>query len=479
HAGRSGLSDSMAPGSISNLALSGDIAFRVKFDSPVPPASSLYWRGPVLGRYDGRTWTPLPARQGKGVSGSLKASGAALHYQVTLEPSGRHSLFALELPQAGAIAGIPAYLGHDFQLLSRDPVNQRLRYLAVSHPSYLLQPDAAPASLEAWKALPAGYNPRALEWAARLRQETGAGAGGERALIEAVLQWFRRDAFTYTLTPPLLGRDAVDEFLFSTRAGFCEHYAGAFVVLMRALDIPARVVTGYQGGELNPVDGYLTVRQSDAHAWAEVWLPGRGWIRIDPTAAVAPDRVQRNLAAMAPAALLGGMAGFSGDPDSWLARLQSWRHGWEAVNNAWNQWILDYSPTRQKSFIESLGFANADWQTLTLLMMAGGVLAAAAAGLPLLTARRPANPADVLYHALCRRLAQRGVPRAPHEGPRAYGRRLAAAAPLPPAGMEAAARFLALYENHRYGGGPDSDAAGSRKQTATLAQLKTLLKCCR
>src|SRR5690606_3697190 len=155
----------------------------------------------------------------------------------------------------------------------------------------------------------------------------------------------------------------------------------------------------------------------------------------------------------------------------WLARLQRWRHGWEAVNNAWNQWILDYSPARQKSFIERLGFANADLQTLTLLMLAAGALAAAAAGLPLWAGRRPVDPADALYHVLCRRRAQRGLPRAADEGSRAYGRRLASAAPLPPAGMEAAARFLAHYESHRYGGRPGADGAGKRKQAATLAQL--------
>jgi transglutaminase-like putative cysteine protease len=487
HAGKSGLSDSMAPGAISELALSGDIAFRVRFDGPVPAASRLYWRGPVLGRYDGRTWTPLPPRARAAISHTVKASGAPVRYQVTLEPSGRRSLFALELPRAvPEVAG--AYLGSDFQLLTRDPVNQRLRYQAVSTPAYLLQPDESPAALQHWKGLPPGYNPRTLELAARLRRQAADSRADsqadsrtdspavERALVDAVLHMFRQQPFKYTLSPPLLGRDAVDEFLFSTRTGFCEHYAGAFVVLMRALGIPARVVTGYQGGELNPMDGYVTVRQSDAHAWAEVWLPGQGWVRVDPTAAVAPDRVERNLAGAAAPSLLGGLVSFSSNPDSWFARLQGWRHGWEAVNNTWNQWVLDYSPARQKNFIESLGFANADWRTLTVLMLGCGALATAALGLALLAGRRHTDPADALYQTLCRHLAQRGCPRAPHEGPRAYGKRLADTAPLAPGKLDAATRFLAMYENDRYGRRQETDAAGNRQRSATLAQLKTLLK---
>ncbi|MTV42040.1 transglutaminase-like domain-containing protein, partial [Duganella radicis] len=195
----------------------------------------------------------------------------------------------------------------------------------------------------------------------------GGPAGGVPAalaqrLSEAVLARFRGGRFRYTLAPPLLGRDAVDDFLFDSQAGFCEHYAGAYVVLMRAMGVAARVVTGYQGGELNPVDGYLTVRQSDAHAWAEFWSAEAGWRRVDPTAAVAPARVERNLARALPRPAAFGLApllALQDDPSSWLARL---RYHYAALNNSWNQWVLDYNPDRQRSFLEELGAALGNWR---------------------------------------------------------------------------------------------------------------------
>jgi hypothetical protein len=314
-----------------------------------------------------------------------------------------------------------------------------------------------------WLDLPAGYNPRTLAWAARL----GAGRRPAEA-VEAVLRAFRTEQYSYTLQPALLGRDAVDQFLFDSKAGFCEHYAGAFVVLMRAMGIPARVVTGYQGGEHNPVDGYLTVRQSDAHAWAEVWLAGRGWLRVDPTAAVAPERVDSSGARARSGAAPFGLAGLGaliGAPDSLLAAL---RFNWGAVNNAWNQWVLDYNPRRQRGVLDGLGAAAGNWRSLLGAALAAALLWLAVA----LRRRRRQDPLDALYAAFCRQQARRGCARAPHEGPHGYAARLAAL-PGPAEKKAAAARFLAIYGAIKYGVvTPHQKATSLKTLTSLLIQSR-------
>jgi protein-glutamine gamma-glutamyltransferase len=461
--GRSGLSDSMAPGNIANLALSDEVAFRVKFIDPAPPKSRLYWRGAVLGNYDGRTWTPHPIRPGSPVI--LRPHSAPIRHRVTLEPSGRRWLFALEVPQAAPqIDGKPARIAPDLQLLAADPISTRIRYDVASILDFDLQAAAPAQALQEWLALPPGFNPRTLGFAASLRNESNDNA----ELVNKTLQFFREQPFRYTLQPPLLGEHAVDEFLFSTQAGFCEHYASAFVVVMRALNIPARVVTGYQGGEINPVDGFMTVRQSDAHAWAEVWLQDRGWIRVDPTAAVAPSRIEKNLAGAIPRRALGGLAGLDLGQQSWLATLN---FRWSAVTNSWNQWVLNYTPDRQKNLLNSLGFEEADWWTLTALMFAAGAAAMAIIALPLLLNRRKANPVDTLYSTFCRRMALRGLARESHEGPQAYAARLANN--LAPEQRPAALRFLQIYEDIRYG------QTSMTPNAAQIAKLKSILTQCR
>jgi len=261
------------------------------------------------------------------------------------------------------------------------------------------------------------------------------------------LKFFRQEKFSYTLQPPLLGRNGIDDFLFSTRAGFCEHYASAFVVIMRAMDIPARVVTGYQGGQMNPVDGFMTVRQSDAHAWAEVWIAQRGWMRVDPTAAVAPERIERNSnAATSPA--FGGLINMNIGPDSWLRKI---RFSWDAVNNGWNQWVLNYTPDRQKSLLQSLGFGNIDWRTMTALMFAIGGMLTLLIAFPLLANRKIIDPLDAAYAKLSKQMAQHGYPRQAHEGPRSYSVRLLnSASRLTQEQKHAIKNFLIIYEAARY-----------------------------
>jgi len=468
NAGRTGLSDSMAPGNISNLAQSDDVAFRVKFLDPAPPKSRLYWRGVVLGNFDGRTWTQQQSYAKPGRPISLRVRGKPIRHEVTLEPNNRHWLFALELPQAAPqIAGNPASFSTDLQLLAAQPINERVRYGAASYVDFDLQPNEPAVALRNWLRLPRAYNPRTLEFAARLRQQ------GDDKLqrINAALMFFRNGKFTYTLEPPLLGVHTVDDFLFSTRAGFCEHYASAFVVLMRALDIPARVVTGYQGGEINPVDGYMTVRQSDAHAWAEVWLENRGWIRVDPTAAVAPERIERNLVTVIPRRLFGGLVNLNLGKNSWLSDI---RLNWDAVTNGWNQWVLNYTPARQRSFIRSLGFDDADWRTLIGLLFSVSVLVMAAIAYLLIMKRPKRDPVQAVYAKFCDEFARRGLRRAGHEGPRAYLARLTAPdSPLAADKKIAAARFLHFYEAVQYG------TVAKLSSASTVSQLKSLLVECR
>jgi transglutaminase-like putative cysteine protease len=467
-AGRSGLSDAMSPNNISKLALSDEVAFRVKFIDPPPPKSKLYWRGVVLGEYDGQTWTRLwePVQREQMVV--IKSPGIPIRHEVTLEPHGRRWLFALEIPKAAPIlADNPTRVASNLQVLSTVPIHHRVRYSVASYVDFDLQPNESADVLKQWTKLPAGFNPNTLRFAARLR----ASSTDNAQLVNEVLAFFRNEKFSYTLEPPRLGRDAVDEFLFNTRAGFCEHYAGAFVVIMRALGIPSRVVAGYQGGEINPVDGFMTVRQQDAHAWAEVWLKGRGWVRIDPTAAVSPDRIELNLTSVIPRPAFGGLLNLDAGRDSWIATL---RVNLDAANNAWNQWVLNYTPDRQRNFVSSLGFEDVNWRTLTGLMLAFGIVALAIVLLPLLFHRKRIDPVEAVYAALCGVMARRGIERAMHEGPRDFGVRLSAAtSPLVAEKKAAAAHFLELFEAAKYG------AEGKIPQAVVVSRLKSLLADCK
>ena len=448
---RTGLSDTMSPGQITDLAQSEDVAFRVKFDGAAPPQPQLYWRGPVLGNFDGRTWTrvdPLPRRSTPQPL-SIAVAGAPLRYQVTLEASNARWMFALEVPQSlPVLADRPVNVSGELEIQAGAPLTERVRYELASFVRFSLQAGDALPDRSRWLLLPWGHNPRTLAEGRRLAELEPA------RRVQAALARFSRGGYVYTLQAPLLpGADAIDDFLYDTRAGFCEHYAGAFVFLMRAAGVPARVVTGYQGGEMNPLDGYLTVRQSDAHAWAEVWLARRGWVRVDPTAMVAPERVQRSVARALPPPPFG-FAGLGrlvqSDPDSLLGRL---RYAIGAANNGWNQWVLNYSPRRQQDLMGQLQHELFKWQSIALFLMLCLMLFLVGKFY-----RRPKiDPVDALYSALCRRLGQLGLPRAPDEGPTAYAARVAAA-PLAPGPQTAAGEFLRRYSAWRYGP-PDASAS--------------------
>ena len=463
--GRTGLSDSMAPGNLSSLAQSDEVAFRVRFLDPAPGQAQLYWRGIVLADFDGRAWTQLRhGRADAARTAAIRVSGARVRHEVTLEASPQRWLFALDVPESlPRVAGNPATMTPEVELSASHALNTRVRYLAASYPNYTLDAQAPPADIARWLALPDGFNPRAMAAGQALRREADP-----IARVRAVLQQFHSQNFVYTLEPPALGHDSVDQFLYTTRAGFCEHYSSAFVFLMRAAGVPARVIMGYQGGELNPVDGYLTVRQSDAHAWAEVWVAGRGWLRIDPTGAVAPERIRRGgvhaQARKNPFGLpqLGSLMGFGGDGTGWLAQLR-FRIG--ALNNGWNQWVLNYTPERQRGLIETLAEALGRWSVLGAI---GALLALLYLGFTL-RRRAETDPVDALYSALSQQLARAGLARRPDEGPNAYAERLARSR-LPTKAMGAAARFLQLYSAYKY-----AAAAPHARRAATVKELHHLL----
>jgi transglutaminase-like putative cysteine protease len=437
-AGRTGLSNSMAPGNISSLAQSAEIAFRAKFSDPVPAQPLLYWRALVLGDFDGRTWSP--GRRDTHEP-QLAAKGTAVRYQVTQEPSGQQWLFALDMPDA-----VPRMDNHQasmtsaFELRADRPLDERVRYDVASQLGYRLEPGQL-ADRARWLELPRGVNPKAVQAGRDLQRDADPAKR-----VRKVLSQFSADGFIYTLEPPALGPDSVDEFLYQTKAGFCEHYSSAFVFLMRAADVPARVVTGYQGGEFNPVDGFVGVRQSDAHAWAEVWLAQRGWVRVDPTAAVSPDRIARNLARALPSdSVFGNLINIDLDSSSWLAQL---RFRLSAVNNGWNQWVLNYDPQRQHKLLGTLGSSLSDWRYLAALAALAGLFFAVRAH----RSRAEIDPVDTLYSTLCLQMARLGMERAGDEGPNAYALRLARMTPGPR--KEAILRFLTLYSAYKYGAQP-------------------------
>lgn len=457
HTGLSGLSDSMTPGTMSSLILSDDIAFRAKFAGRIPAFGQLYWRGPVLSNFDGRTWTAAWARE-QGAP-RFQAENDPFEYEVTLEAHNKRWLFALDLPGRVPQASSAST---EFLLLARVPVTSRMRYDMVSFLDYRMGLEEADYVLRRAERLPQGANPRTVAFARALR----ARHADDKALIQAVLQRFRDDRYEYTLTPPLLHEHPVDEFLFDTRQGFCEHYSSAFAVIMRAAGIPARIVTGYLGGELNPVGDYLIVRQADAHAWTEVWLRGEGWVRVDPTAAVSPARVQRGIAAAAGAA--SPLPLLVRTNFEWLRRLNL---GWDTVAYHWNQWVLGYNADRQRYVASSLGLGTG-WQGLAAgLLGASGAITLAVA-LVMLRARRwkPRDPVERTYRRFCALCARHGLARSPHEGALDFGDRIAHSRPAIARDVLA---FVALYSDLRYGRARSAEE--TRGAALTLAQaLKRL-----
>jgi transglutaminase-like putative cysteine protease len=465
-----GVSDSMSPGDMTRLGRSGDVAFRVEFDGPIPEQSQLYWRGLVFSGFDGRRWDqqgPWGYNDGKFLQWSdetledwnkvIVRHGEPLAYQITLEATNSPWLFALStpVPQSSTIA-----LSRDFRLVNREPVTSKLQYSVNSWLNNQLEPERLPG----WRsklelAIPAGFNPRTMAVAQQWRQETP----DTLALINRLLALYNRE-FIYTLRPPVLGKHTVDEFLWGTKKGFCEFFASSFVFFMRAAGVPARVVVGYQGGERHPTKNYLLVHQYDAHAWAEVWIQGRGWLRVDPTAAVAPERIEMNFAD-----LFGEQDDFLAESPFSLERLRhiDWlntlRLKLDSLDYAWAKWVLGYD-NRQNDFLIGLLGSISPRRIALFLLVAGGIaLLPVFIMLYLSREKNTRDQLDRLFLQFCSRLEKMGLPRKPGEGPRDYAQRIRLQAP----GLaEQVASLTRLYERARY----------DEEQGATITLFKEALK---
>ena len=439
--GTSGLSESMSPGDVSSLSLSNEVAFRVRFDGDIPPRRELYWRGLVLTDFDGRTWSSTATRVALSAAEQIEFIGEPSSYEVTMEPTRQHWVIALELPSDVDLDR--TFMGPQQQLAHITPIDQRIAYDVVSYTQYKVDEQLPRLFRGRYSQIPEGSNTRSMEFATEMR----AAVTSDTAFIEAVMQMFNQQEYFYTLQPPPLGNSPIDQFLFDTQRGFCEHYASAFAFMMRSAGIPSRVVLGYQGGEINPLGGHLIVRQSDAHAWTEVWLEDRGWYRIDPTAAVAPERIEYGTRdpSFAGVAASWGFAAPSQILHNLLMTL-------DALSAGWNDWILGYGPENQNKFMKWLGMNNPDWRKMMLTLVAVVVvIVMLISGLLILRYRAPGkDQAARFFNAYVRKS---GLEIRPGEAPQAFAVRVGNAGIFSSDAIDTITR---TYLQARYGlGGPD------------------------
>ncbi|MCI0654259.1 MAG: DUF3488 and transglutaminase-like domain-containing protein [Methylococcaceae bacterium] len=435
-AARSGLSDSMQPGEISRLSQSSEVAFRVDFKGNPPPVRDRYWRGPVFWHTDGSRWTPVDHPSGSAYPVDL--SGPKFRYQVTLEPHGRRWLFALDLP-ANKPPG--SSLTPEFLLLNGKAVTERISYSLISVPRYntgSLNETERALGLQ----LPGHPSSRIAALVGRWQKpETPP-----QAVVQKALDYFHDEEFFYSLSPPLYPKNPIESFLFESKRGFCEHFASAFVYLMRAAKIPARIVTGYQGGEFNTLGRFLEVRQFDAHAWAEVWLANRGWVRVDPTAAVAPERIEQGFEAFRQQEPGTFGLGTLSLVES-LGIFQNIRFAWASLDHAWHQWVLSYNAFNQHELLSRFGLADLRSMVLSLTGALAFCLVLTAFTL-LKPAPAKADKGLSLYLRFCRKLARTGFKRRDNEGAFDFARRVIRERPeLGPQIL----RITGLYHKVRYG----------------------------
>lgn len=442
----SGLSDSMAPADIAELSRSPALVFRASFEGPRPPRSALYWRALTLDIFDGRRWSQSRWAT-QAAPAAWERRGAALQYSVIMQPSAQPWLFALDVAQT-TLAQTRQMA--DFRLQRSRPVERTLRYQVSSWPDAVREPEASAARLASALQLPPGGEPRSRAWAAELKRQYPQAD----QLVRQLLAHFNRQPYGYTLRPPALGANSIDEFLFDTRKGFCAHYAGAMTFVLRAAGIPARVVTGYQGGEYNPGGDYVQVRQFDAHAWVEYWQPGVGWQSVDPTFQVAPERIEQGLEA----ALAEEQSFLEDLPFSplryrqfeWLNQL---RLSWENLNYGWQRWVLGYQGAEQWQLLQRW-FGDADARASGLALVAGAGLALGLLALWMFKPwRRQRDVQQRLFQRFERTVARHGLRRGAGEGARAFAERAAQALPKQ---AKLIRSFASAYEAQRYAGGDTS-----------------------
>jgi len=450
---RTGLSDSMSPGDISKLSQSDAVAFRVEFEGAVPNNTDLYWRGPVLGLQSGRGWRmygALPV-----TNFTYTALGPETKYRVTMQPHNKTWLFALDIP---SVVPPNAMMLSDYQMRSREPVNILKAYSIGSHLNYRIEAESSPAELQRYLNFNSRINPRTIAYGRQMREQHP----DPKVLIEELMGKYNRE-FTYTMKPPLLGANPMDEFLFETKLGFCEHYAGSFALIMRAAGVPARVVTGYQGGEVNPVSRQLVVKQSEAHAWTEVWLADLGWLRVDPTFAVSPLRINRGMsAALGPVGVFDNLI----EADK-LGLLRGLAHTWDAVNSEWNRWVVGFNQDRQRGMFEGIGIPNVDWQTIAIWLIGGVFVTGGGVGMFLLarTYRNRKSPLDAAFERFCAQMARQGVARDVTEGPVDFLKRIERETPQ---AYPEAKDVIDAYIEARYA--PSADPVAARRSFIRLAK---------
>lgn len=435
-----GISGTISPGNFSQISRSSAVAFRVDFKEEIPKPAQRYWRGPVFWFSDGKSWEA--DKQPSAMTANFENLSQPMEYSVTLEPTPGNWLYALELP----VTYPPfAKLKADYQLTRKTPIKRRLRYDVASVLDFRTGA-LSEAERSRGLQLPAGITPRMVELVERWQQQSSSDA----EVVLQALDYFRAEEFYYTLNPPLVERNPTDQFLFETRRGFCEHFATSFTLLMRIAGIPARVIGGYQGGEVNPLGDYLIVRQSDAHAWAEVWLQGRGWQRIDPTAAVAPERIEQPIDPALLSDVIGAPILF-GINDSGLIRatLRQIRLGFDALNAGWHRWVLGYSRESQRFLMRLLGmdFLRGPKQAYGMIVITG-LFFLVLTGVLLYRVRQEQDPVHTTYLKFCRRLQRKGIVRMAHEGPRDFANRVTSARPDL---RDSVSVITGLYIGIRYG----------------------------
>jgi transglutaminase-like putative cysteine protease len=470
NAAKTGVSDFMSPGDISNLSQSDDVAFRVQFEGEAPSRSQLYWRGLVFSRLTGKTWRSLrwletPAGERRPQRPPLE--GESIAYSIIMEPTQQNWLYSIRYARALDV-GVTAT--NDFRLTSPTQVQDQRRYRVRSWLQAPLETELSDWRRQIETALPLYGNPRARQLAQQLYADV---QGDPLRLVQAILQMFRQQEFYYTLNPPLLGNNSFDDFLFDTRRGFCEHYAATLAFMLRSVGIPSRVIAGYQGGEINPVNDTVVVHQFDAHAWNEVWVEGRGWLRVDPTAAIAPDRIEYGLEA----ALFGEGSFLANLPLSPLRyRNIAWinllRLRLDAVNYSWQLFVLNYDSNRQYQVLEDL-LGEVSARRIALVLFGIGALVLIPVAISLLGRPQAARlePASRLYRDFCKKLGRVNLARGRGEAPGDYALRVAATRPELAAQVDSITR---LYERISYRGQRSDTALDLlRKQVGSFRPVTT------
>ena len=417
--GQTGLSDTMQPGAISELSNNDAVAFRVKFKNAIPDNRDLYWRGPVLWRFNGERWSAPKHENRPQITHSLNTTdtSTSLSYEITLQPHNKRWLFTLDTPIDYPTS---SNLSLERLVTSRLIVQKLIRYQATSVIQPLLDKDYNWKLYDRYLKVPNFTAPRSRALIASLKKTNPT----DQAFVEAVLDYFRTKPFYYSRTPPLLFEQPIDEFLFSTRKGFCEHYASTFTVMMRLAGIPARVVTGYQGGTLNPLSDYMIVRQSDAHAWTEVWLEKRGWLRIDPTAVIPPHRIEN------PIDIIQRQPGTSAaikllDRPWVFHAISQVKFAFDAINNRWNQWIVGYNQKKQASLFQAFGIPEISWDGLTVILGISTILTLMLVSFTVFRTKKTAEqPLLKTYQLFCKRLEKIGIRKLPHETPLVYANKI-------------------------------------------------------